>query len=182
MLCIRTPHTHILRLLMSCITPCAGLSWGVHIGHITASCTTHSIGYSPKPEGNCTGFSSFLNAFTLIAPLTWNSILFNPPHHIRLDTCNILTVIYHQSLLWLDGDHSAIKLHPGITNMSVHGHSCPWWDLPMSVATFSCYWTYILDRAVRFCLKIKSWFISLKTRFSILILITLGVKGIHFLK
>ena len=35
-------------------------------------------------------------------------------------------------------------------------------------------------RAVRFCLKIKSLFISLKTRFSITISISLGVKGIHF--
>ena len=33
----------------------------------------------------------------------------------------------------------------GITNMSVYGHSCPWWDLPMSAAKFPCYWTYILD-------------------------------------
>ena len=78
-----------------------------------------------------------------------------------------------EKALWVTGRLS----YSGIINMSVHGHSCPRWDLPMSVATFLCYWTYILDRG--FCLKIKSWFISLKTRFSTSISITLGVKGTH---
>ena len=37
-------------------------------------------------------------------------------------------------------------------------------------------------RAVGFCLKIKSRFISLNTRFSISSLISLGVKGIYFFR